>query len=93
MISSCHEYDPVEKDAPNDRKQFSPHIARGCSGQLTDLRDDGQGGGEQGHTMGQPTLGSMWRSRPMILGLTGRVHDGDALGPLYRSRLSGQPYA
>lgn len=45
MISSCHEYDPVEKDAPNDRKQFSPHIARGCSGQLTDLRDDGQGVG------------------------------------------------
>ena len=45
MISSCHEYDPVEKDAPNDRKQFSSHIARGCSGQLTDLRDDGQGAG------------------------------------------------
>jgi len=47
MISSYHEYDPVEKDAPNDRKQFSPHIARGCSGQLTDLRDDGQGGGSR----------------------------------------------
>ncbi len=64
MISSCHEYGLVEKDALNDRKQFSPHIARGSSGQLTDLCDDGEGAGAgQGHMMGQPTLGSTWRSR------------------------------
>ena len=96
-----------QEDASDDRNKLPPQYRRGQRQQLADLRDDVAGSHQEGYAVGQPNPGECGQrialqtrdpdsTRPppsCCVELTGRVHDGDELGRLYRSRSSGRPYA